>query len=162
MRSIAQGTNLIENANGDFSCCDCGICTYYACNFGLKPAAAMFSLKASMTEAGMKPVKEVRYSPDKAIETKRLPVSRLIGRLGITKYDVPAPLQISSLKTVMVRIPLKMHVGAPSSPVVKKGDKVKRGSLIADIPTGSLGIRIHASIDGTVSDVTTRWIEIRN
>jgi Na+-translocating ferredoxin:NAD+ oxidoreductase RnfC subunit len=162
MRSIAQGTNLIEHANGDFSCCDCGICTYYACNFGLKPAAAMFSLKASMTEAGIKPEKEVYYPPDKAIETKRLPVSRLIGRLGITKYDVPAPLQIAPVKTDRVRIPLKMHVGAPSSPTVKKGDKVKRGALIADIPSDALGIRIHASIDGTVSDVTAQWIEIRN
>jgi RnfABCDGE-type electron transport complex C subunit len=162
MRSIAQGTSLIENANGDLSCCDCGICTYYACNFGLKPAAAMFSLKAAMTESGVKPVKEVYYPPDKAIETKRLPVSRLIGRLGISKYDVPAPMRIASLKTGMVRIPLKMHVGAPSLPTVKKGDKVKKGALIADIPDRALGAKVHASIDGTVSDVTPQWVEIRN
>jgi Na+-translocating ferredoxin:NAD+ oxidoreductase RnfC subunit len=162
MRSIAQGKSLIENANGDFSCCDCGICTYYACNFGLKPAAAMSKFKASLSEAGIKPVKETYYPVDKAIETKRLPVSRLIGRLGLTKYDVPAPIRGTALKVDLVRIPLKMHVGAPSVPVVKVRDKVVKGALIADIPEKALGARIHASIDGEVTDVTSQYIEIRN
>jgi len=162
MRSLAQGKSLIENANGSFSCCDCGICTYYACNFGLKPAAAMFQFKASLNEAGVKPVKEIHYPVDKAIETKRLPVSRLIGRLGLTKYDVPAPIQGTVLKVNLVKIPLKMHVGAPSVPVVRTGDKVVRGALIADIPEKALGARIHASIDGEVTNVTSQYIEIRN
>ena len=161
MRSIAQGKSLIENANGDFSCCDCGICTYYACNFGLKPAAAMFSLKDSMTSAGIKPVKEVYYKPDKAIETKRIPVSRLIRRLGLAAYDVPAPVRSKAVSGGYVRIPLKMHIGAPSAPVVAKGDKVEKGALIADIPEGALGARIHSSIGGTVTEISPEMIEIR-
>jgi Na+-translocating ferredoxin:NAD+ oxidoreductase RnfC subunit len=161
MRSIAQGASLIEDANGDFSCCDCGLCTYYACNFGLKPSAAMFALKQQLQGAGVKPVKQVAYAPDKAIETKKLPVSRLIGRLGIRQYDVPAPMAARPLEPALVRIPLKMHVGAPSVPAVKEGDRVKKGALIADIPEGALGARVHASIDGTVSKVSSGLIEIR-
>ena len=39
MRSIANGIDLLGDVNGIFSCCNCGACTYYACNFGLKPSA---------------------------------------------------------------------------------------------------------------------------
>ena len=35
-----------------------------------------------------------------------------------------------------VTIPLKMHIGAPSVPVVKEGDWVKAGQLIAKCPDG--------------------------
>ena len=161
MRSIAQTKDLIEDANGEFSCCDCGICTYYACNFGLKPAAAMFSLKNKMNSAGIKPVKEVRYAPDKAIETKRLPVSRLIGRLGLTAYDVPAPIIEKGIEVDSVRIPLKMHIGAPAVPVVNEGARIEKGALLAEIAEGKLGARVHASISGTVTKITPEWIEVR-
>ncbi len=52
-----------------------------------------------------------------------------------------------------VRIPLLQHVGAPAVPRVRPGDTVYRGDLIAEIPEGALGARIHASISGTVSEV---------
>ena len=58
-----------------------------------------------------------------------------------------------------VRIPLKMHIGAPNKPVVQEGDRVTCGQLISE-PTG-LGARIHASIDGVVAAVTADYIEIR-
>ena len=50
-----------------------------------------------------------------------------------------------------IKIPLKMHVGGPCKPVVKAGDKVKRGQLIAE-PSG-LGANIHASFTGEISAV---------
>ncbi len=162
MRSIAQGTDLIENVNGDFSCCDCGLCTYYACNFGLKPAEVMKQLKAGLTRAGCKARKEVFADVDSGIGSKRLPTSRLIARLGLTEYDVPAPLVMEPLKTNSVKIPLKMHVGAPSVPVVKVGQPVKKGELIADIPEKALGAKIHASIGGKVTAVNDKYIEISN
>lgn len=50
-----------------------------------------------------------------------------------------------------VRIGLKQHVGAPCEAIVKVGDKVKRGELIAK-PAG-LGANIHASVSGEVTAV---------
>lgn len=47
-----------------------------------------------------------------------------------------------------VVIPVKQHVGAPCQELVKVGDKVKRGQLIAK-PNG-LGANIHASVNGEV------------
>ena len=52
-----------------------------------------------------------------------------------------------------VMIPLKMHIGAPPVPVVKEGDRVKAGQLIAKCPDGALGSAIHASISGKVVSV---------
>ena len=162
MRSVASGLNLLgENFNGIFSCCDCGICTYYACNFGLKPSKVMQSLKQGLMGSGLKPRKEVYGAVDGGLELKKLPVSRMIARLGINEYDVPAPMQMDILPANTVKIPLKMHIGAPSTPVVQKGQQVRKGQLIADIPEKALGAKIHASITGTVTDITADAIEIR-
>ncbi len=161
MRAVGQGVDLLENANGIFSCCDCGICTYQACNFGLKPHVVMKQMKQGLMAAGIKPRKEVYGPADIAIDMKRLPTSRLIGRLGISEYDVPAPMNCNLMDVESVKIPLKMHVGAPSTPVVKAGQKVKKGDLIAEIKEGALGARIHASISGTVTAVNDQTIEIK-
>ncbi len=162
MRAVVSGAAFKEEtANGIFSCCDCGICTYYACNFGLKPSKVMGEFKSQMIKAGVKPKKEVRYSVDSNIEQKKLPVSRMVSRLGLSEYDVEAPMNQMLMNTSMVRIPLKMHIGAPSVPVVKAGDMVKKGQLIADIAPKALGAKVHSSIDGQVFEVTEERIEIR-
>ena len=161
MRSIATGMDLLgDSFNGVFSCCDCGICTYYACNFGLKPSNVMQRIKQSFSEAGMKPRKEVFTTVDSGLELKKLPVSRMIARLGIREYDVPAPMRFEVLPVKQVAIPLRMHIGAPSVPVVQTGQQVRKGQLIADIPEKALGAKIHASIDGTVTDITEKEIRI--
>ncbi|ABR46889.1 Respiratory-chain NADH dehydrogenase domain, 51 kDa subunit [Alkaliphilus metalliredigens QYMF] len=55
-------------------------------------------------------------------------------------------------------LPLKQHVGAPCKPLVKTGDLVKKGQLIA-VPEG-LGANIHASIYGTVDRINEECIII--
>jgi electron transport complex protein RnfC len=54
-----------------------------------------------------------------------------------------------------VCIPMDMHLGAPSKPLVKKGDKVLMGQVIAEA-VGGRGIPVHASISGTVTAVEPR------
>ena len=48
-----------------------------------------------------------------------------------------------------VIIPMSQHIGAPSSPTVKVGDKVFVGTKIADAG-GYVGSPIHSSVSGTV------------
>lgn len=50
-----------------------------------------------------------------------------------------------------IQMLLRQHVGAPCAPVVKAGDEVKRGTLIAE-PTG-LGANIFSSVDGVVKEI---------
>lgn len=54
-----------------------------------------------------------------------------------------------------VCIPMGMHLGAPSSPCVQKGDIVKMGQVIGE-PVGGLGIPVHASVSGEVVDVSEK------
>ena len=48
-----------------------------------------------------------------------------------------------------VIIPLTQHIGAPCQPVVKKGDKVKVGTLIGKT-VGFVSANIHSPVSGTV------------
>ncbi len=161
MRSLANGIDLMGDFNGIFSCCNCGLCTYYACNFGLKPSQVMQTLKSAIASKGTRARKEVFGTVDGGLENKKVPVSRLIARLGLSEYDVPAPLNDKLMTVDRVRVELKMGVGAPSVPKVAVGDKVRKNQLIADIAEGKLGVKMHASISGTVTEVTDTYIEIR-
>lgn len=51
-----------------------------------------------------------------------------------------------------VRIPMNMHLGAPSSPIVRAGERVKIGQLIGEA-VGTLGVNVHASVSGLVTEV---------
>ena len=161
MRALASGNPaLLGDVNGIFSCCDCGACTYFACDFGLKPSMAMAAAKEALRQKGVKPVKEVRFSPDPGADLKRLPTSRLLRRLDLARWDTDAPLG-GFVDSPAVRLPLKMHIGAPDRPLVRPGDRVFRGQPVAEPAEGSMGAVIHASIDGTVTAVTPGEIEIR-
>ncbi len=158
MRALAYGNDsLLGDVNGVFSCCDCGVCTYYACNFGLKPGKAMQQVKTRLQQQGVKPVKETRFLPDGGIENKRIPTERLLYRLDLKRFDRDAPLA-GFVECRQVKIPLRMHIGGPDQPTVQAGDRVAKGQLIAE-PQG-MGAKIHASIDGTVLAVTGEYIEI--
>jgi Na+-translocating ferredoxin:NAD+ oxidoreductase RnfC subunit len=59
-----------------------------------------------------------------------------------------------------VNVLLKQHAGAPAVPVVRSGDRVRMGDLLAVPDQGKLGARIHASIDGVVKvESDAVWIE---
>jgi Na+-translocating ferredoxin:NAD+ oxidoreductase RnfC subunit len=49
-----------------------------------------------------------------------------------------------------------MHTGAPAEAVVREGDRVRAGELIAASQQGKLGANIHASISGRVASVGDR------
>lgn len=54
-----------------------------------------------------------------------------------------------------VVLPVSMHIGAPAKPVVKKGDQVFLGQLVAEAG-GNVSANIHATVSGTVVDVAPR------
>lgn len=51
-----------------------------------------------------------------------------------------------------VAVPMIQHIGAPATPIVKKGDKVLTGQLIGEA-TGFVSANIHSPISGTVTAV---------
>jgi electron transport complex protein RnfC len=51
-----------------------------------------------------------------------------------------------------VTIPMRQHIGAPATPIVSKGDIVKKGQVIAK-SEGFVSSPIHSSISGKVIDI---------
>ena len=65
---------------------------------------------------------------------------------GLAPVYMPPPASVV--------IPVSMHIGAPAEPVVKAGDHVDVGQLIASA-TGFVSAPIYASISGTVKKIDT-------
>ncbi len=144
-----------------FLCCGCRLCEY-ACVQDLQPWKINNILKGELGKAGIK--NTLNNKPEKAVifrEYKKFPVNKLISKLGLIKYDKPAPMIFSEKAFRNVLIPLKQHVGANTNPIVEKDDFVNKGDLIAKISDGKLGSNIHASISGTVKSVTNDYIRIQ-
>ena len=57
---------------------------------------------------------------------------------------LPVPRQVSLM--------LNQHIGAPANCIVKKGDTVKVGTLIAEA-NGFVSSNIHSPVSGTVSKI---------
>ncbi len=54
-------------------------------------------------------------------------------------------------------LPLQQHIGAPAAPLVKVGEEVLKGQLIAH-PQGSVSAGVHASSSGRVAEITEHAI----
>ncbi len=164
MRSInyglAEPTAIITAA---VLCCECRLCEAYACPLGLSPMAYYQEIKRQLAAQGWENVvhKRADLTPHPMREYRRVPVERLVARLGLSEYqECICPLDEREYQPRRVTIPLKQHIGAPSRSVVKVGDGVERGDLIAKIPEGKLGANVHASISGRVESVTGEHIVI--
>jgi hypothetical protein len=90
-------------------------------------------------------------TPNPMAEFRRVPMKRLIARLGLSEYNNTGPLTEYNFAPREVNILLKQHAGAPAVPVVKTGGLVRAGDLIATPEAGKLGARVHASIDGVAT-----------
>lgn len=141
-------------------CCACGICTLYACPEGLFPKQACDQAKAGMSAAGVKFVqeREVRVHPMK--EHRRVPLTMLRRRLKVDEYETETPFDDLDWRPKKVRILLSQHVGKPAAPLVKMGARVAKADCIATVDAKELGVNIHSSIDGQVTAVTEKFIEI--
>ena len=168
MRSAAnqdfQDTNVFLNT---FFCSSCGLCENFSCPQGLAPRSLIADYKLGLRKAGVKAPQNVQPVPVKqSREYRKAPEERLEARLGLTRYEVDAPLQPDDCwrkagLIQKVKIMLSQHIGAPAVPVVEKGEQVKAGQCIAR-PAEGLSVAIHASVDGVVKEITEQSIIIRN
>ena len=164
MRIAAYGSmcDPAQTPMNAYLCCGCRLCEY-ACVMGLQPWKLNGNLKNILGEQGIR--NSLNNKPEHGApfrEFKRYPVHKLIHQLGLTAYDVDAPMEEDNAPAYgKVTLPLRQNVGAPAEPVVGEGSKVEKGDLIARIPEGKLGANLHASISGTVAAVTGDSIVIQ-
>ncbi len=147
---------------GTMFCSSCGVCEMYACGQNLSPKTLIATFKNELRKSGV-PIPRDVHADDVSPKRKyrKVPMKRLISRLGLTKYDVAAPLDEKKVSPKTVKIPLASHIGAPSEAIVKKGDKVECGQVIGKAGKG-LSINTHSSVTGEVLEITSRYIMIKN
>lgn len=139
---------------GTLHCCECNLCSLYACPESLDPKNVCVAAKPLAREL------KLGWSGDPAAvrphplnRERRIPMRRLMTRLGLNEFDNVGPLVESSIHPRRVVLPLKQHAGAPAIPSVRAGDRVREGDLVAAPAPGALGARIHASLAGIVREV---------
>lgn len=142
-----------------FFCSSCGLCEMYSCFQGLSPRTLMAEYKAGLRSHGLKPPAVVPKPVGEEREYRKVPMERLMARLDLTKYNREAPLDESAVPVRRVKIMLSQHIGAPASPIVKQGDTVTAGQMIAE-PAKGLSVGIHASIDGVIKEVSEKYVII--
>ncbi len=167
MRSLVfnnVGDSLIR---GSSFCCECNLCSLFACPEALDPKDACVWNKSELA-AGGKKWENPDFRPKSAealLPNRQVPTSSLMSRLGLNSFNNRGPLRHAAVQTSRVALLLKQHIGVPASPGVKVGDLVKAGDEIASVPRAGdidqLGLPIHASISGRISETGKDmvWIE---
>ncbi len=146
-------------------CSSCGLCEMYSCTQGLSPRTLINEYKIGLGKAGLtvqscvekelvggKPVNATR-------NLRRVPMERLIARLGLKQYDKKAVLIEERKETGRVKILFSQHIGAPAIPQVKLGDYVKQGQMVG-IWNQGLSVPVHGSITGKVVEVNEKYVII--
>lgn len=142
------------------TCSECAICEAWSCPVDISPMKLNRALKAQFRAEGVRYTGALREA-DPMAEHRLVPISRLIQRLEIKQYNVKAPLTETEYRPKSIRLKLQQHIGAPAKSLVKAGDVVTFGQLVAEIPAGALGANIHASIAGVVEEINDHEIMIR-
>ena len=163
MRVVAYGSlcDPEQTPMNAYLCVGCRLCEY-ACVMGLQPWKLNNNMKNILAGKGIR--NSLNNKPEQAApfrDFKRYPVHKLIHQLGLSAYDVAAPLDEAVPAYDKVTLPLRQGAGAPSEPVVAVGGRVEKGDLIAKIPEGKLGSSLHASIAGTITAIDGDSIAIQ-
>ena len=145
-----------------FSCSECGACDMYSCPMGLSPRRINSMLKQQLNKSQIpNPYKGNKPQPSVWRPYRRIPTSRLRARLDVDKYFSPVSINEQEFNPEQIYLPLKQHIGAPAQPVVKVGDAVRLGQLIAAIPESTqVSSNIFSSMDGRVTAVNAEGIKI--
>ncbi len=145
-------------------CCECNVCTLFACPEKLDPKNICVDTKIKLKEEKKGFTKaqldEVFRDIHPAREGREIPITSLYQRLGIKKYDRKAEFISVPNDFNKVVVPFKYGFGNISTPIVSKGMKVNKGDVIAVSSHNESSVPVHASISGIVKDVTDNGILI--
>lgn len=146
------------------ACCECNVCTLFACPEKLDPKNICADTKVRLREENRgftkAQLEEAFRDVHPAREGREIPITNLYQRLGLKPYDRKAEFSPFSKKIREVMIPLKYNFGKAPQPVVKAGSEVTAGTLIASTDENDLSVPVHSSVDGTVKSINEKGILI--
>jgi len=161
MRSLGfVGTSRDYWSEWAAACCECNLCSLYACPEDLDPKNICTWSKREVLAKGytFPEPREVEVHP--MAESRKVPLPKLIGRLGLAEYDRPAPYTEWPDEVRVLTIRMDQHRGKPAHPVVSTGASVTAGQMIGDVATEDLGCPVHAPRAGTIKSVDESAIVI--
>lgn len=164
MRAATTGvTKDLKPFLNTYFCSQCSVCEMFACPQGLAPKSLIGDYKAGLRSRGVPmPAQTETGSVNPFREGRRVSMKRLLARLALNVYDLPAPVTGETVVTGEVHIRLNQHIGAPACAVVKPGDRVTEGQLIAQAADGKLSVPYHASLTGVVTEANGNVIIIKS
>ncbi len=158
-----SNVNASESFLQSTLCCGCGVCTVMGCQQMIDPQRVSMEAKGALARHGYR--RSGGLAPEKPRRERAgrlIPSEKLIDRLGIRAYvKDKVERRYMEFYPEEVQIALSQHVGKPADSLVKAGDKVKRGDIIARTTADALGTTMHASIDGVVKSVDSKYIVIK-
>lgn len=162
MRAVAfAAENAMPALTQAFLCSECGVCELYMCPMGLSPRLINKKIKEMLRNQGFSPKFAPREVHDHALRLYRqLPGQRFAARIGVQELNRPATFQEQTVTPARVVLPTKQHAGTPAVPCVSAGERVAKGQTVAKAPPHSLGVDLHASINGRVESVSEKAIVI--
>jgi Na+-translocating ferredoxin:NAD+ oxidoreductase RnfC subunit len=158
MRSLLTTGEMSETlTHWAQACCECNICTLWACPEDLDPRNVCVVTKRDLKkhDRWLPPDQLQRLAKDAhpLKEYRNVPTARLARRLGLHRFTEKAPLWTEPIRPRAVSIPLQQHIGVPAVPVVGPGDRVTVGDVVAREADTGMSVPIHASINGTVRSI---------
>ena len=159
MRSLAYAGDMDavlddEAVRQALICCECGVCELFACPMGLQPRRVNELFKARLAERG------IRYQRDgnacsarDELDYRLIPSKRIAARAGVLTHYDREPEGVVGFVPDRLVIPLKQHIGAAALPVVRAGEDIPPGGLVAQCPPEKLGANVHCGVAGRVEEV---------
>lgn len=154
MRSLGfVGTSREYWSEWGAACCECNLCSLYACPEDLDPKNMSTWAKQEVLKQGYRfpEPREVEVHPMQ--DSRKVPLPKLIQRLGLAEYNAPAPFRVFSQSNPVLTLRLDQHRGAPAHPVASAGQSVGEGDVIADVPSADMGCPLHAPRAGVIREV---------
>lgn len=139
------------------ACCECNICSLWACPEELDPRNVCVVTKRDLKQQGKwlsaEQLQKLTKDAHPLKPYRSVPTARLMRRLGLHKFTAEAPLYTGAITPARVAISLQASVGVPPSAIVRVGDRVAEGEVLAAASESALSVPAHASIAGEVIGV---------
>jgi len=146
------------------NCCECNICSLFACPEKLDPKNICTDTKRKLRSEKKgffrEELDELFNTVHPVRQSREIPISMLYQRLGIKKYDRKANFLNHKDEITEVKIELSNSFGENAVPCVEVGQNISKGLLIGKVPEEVLGTPFHSSIDGIIKEIVSNSIFI--
>ena len=122
MSILNYGLDDVEGKKMGQLCCQCNLCEYFSCPANLHPRLTnlMFRDELMAQKIKYEPDKDKEYKARDARSYRLVPSKRLIARLGLKKFDQPAPVTAILSSRQRVRIQLASTSAHPVHPSLRQ------------------------------------------